>query len=289
MKNKKLVLILGESTGVECLRVILRLKLINVSHVISVNQEYNRILRNICKKNNIYLSYSKSLINKKISFKKQPKTKLILISIFSNLILGNDFLKKFNNRCYNLHPGLLPYYPGKNCVSGSIYNLEKKTGITLHKIIKKVDQGKIVYKKTINVDTKNDSLIILMNKLKKLSSKLIKKFIKDIHKEKKFILRNNNIRKKKAFPKFIPNEGLITSKTSFKDFNKMYRASDSGPFNNSWGKIFFKYKNSNKKISNYNLLDKKLKFQKFNKDITKIGIKLFIIKLRDNIIKVKIF
>ena len=174
MKNKKLVLILGESTGVECLRVILRLKLINVSHVISVNQEYNRILRNICEKNNIYLSYSKSLINKKISFKKHPKTKLILISIFSNLILGNDFLKKFNNRCYNLHPGLLPYYPGKNCVSGSIYNLEKKTGITLHKIIKKVDQGKIVYKKTINVDTKNDSLIILMNKLKKLSSKLIK-------------------------------------------------------------------------------------------------------------------
>ena len=69
----------------------------------------------------------------------------------------------------------------------------------------------------------------------------------------------------------------------------MYRASDSGPFNNSWGKVFFKYKNSNKKISNYNLLDKKLKFQKFNKDITKIGNKLFIIKLRDNIIKVKIF
>lgn len=288
MINKKIILILGESTGLECFKAILNLKLANICQVVSTNQKYDLVLKNICKKNKIFFCNYKNFPNNLFNYN-QKKTKFIIISIFSNLILKPDLLKKFNNRCYNLHPGLLPYYPGQNCVSGVIFNLEKKTGITLHIMDKKVDQGNIIYKKIINIKPKKETLISLMLKLKKISIILIKKFVKDIYYNKKLVSHKNYLSKKKKFPKFIPNKGLVNKNVSFQDFEIIYRASYSGPFKNTWGKVFFKYKNIKNIIEDYELLNKKNKYCSFKSDILKINEKKFILKLKDNIIRVKTF
>ena len=184
MKNKYFVLILGESTGVECLKSLLKLNFINIKYVISANKIYNFILKKICNKNNIIFYDLKNFRKKKIKIQNNKTEEFILLSIFSNLILKKDFLKQFKNRSYNIHPGLLPFYPGKNCVSGAIYNLEKKTGVTLHLMTKKIDQGPIVTKKVININSRKETLLSLMEKLKKIAIILIKNFIFDILKKK---------------------------------------------------------------------------------------------------------
>ena len=147
MKNKKFIFIIGESTGLECFKEILKLKIIDISHVISSNKNYNLIIKKICKINNISFSLLNNYRINKIKYKNNKDVEYILISIFSNLIIDKKILKKFNYKCFNFHPGLLPSYPGKNCVSGVIYNQEKNTAVTLHQMKQKIDEGKIIFKK----------------------------------------------------------------------------------------------------------------------------------------------
>ena len=109
--KKSIAVIIGESTGLLCLKKL----------IIARNNFFSK------KK---FLKEEKKIIkiNKKCNF---------LISIYSSLLLSKNFLKSFNYQCYNFHPGILPFYPGKNCVSGAIYNSEKEIGVTIHKMEKK--------------------------------------------------------------------------------------------------------------------------------------------------------
>lgn len=247
MKNKIFVLIIGESTGLECLKVALKKKYFKISHVISVDKKYNEVILKLCKLNRISFLTSEQFKKKtkKITLKKENKH--YLISIFSNLILKSNFLKKFHGRAYNFHPGLLPFYPGKNCVSGALYNNEKKTGISLHFIKQKVDTGAIIRRKLVRINNQ-DNLMTLMLKLKKNCIIIFKKFLNDLYHEKKFQKIKNNTKLKKKFPKFIPFDGQINENLNFVEFKNLYRASFFGPYKNSWGNLSFKFKNFRKKI-----------------------------------------
>ena len=78
-----------------------------------------------------------------------------------------------------------------------------------------------------------------MLKLKFATIDMVKKFIIHIYKNKTIKMYKNDISKKKNISqKYIPNKGLINKDTSFKDFDKIFRSSYSGPFENSWGKVF---------------------------------------------------
>lgn len=272
MKNKSLIIIVGESTGFQCLRNILESNYFKIAMVVSTDKNYHDAIKNICKINQIRYLNSHQFKKKKITFSNR-KQNLFLISIFSNLILNKSFLKKVGKNCFNLHPGILPYYPGKNCVSGALYNNEKKTGISLHYITEKVDQGPIIKQTKIKISN-NDNLLTIMAKLKKCSIKLIDKFINDLYQNKKIKSSENKIYLKKKYPKTIPNNGLINSNTNFFEFRNLFNASYFGPFNNSWGKLNFFYKNKKKTIMDVikikkitkNILNTKTFLKKISKD-----------------------
>ncbi len=289
MKNKKFIFIIGESTGLECFKEILKLKIIDISHVISSNKNYNLIIRKICKINDISFSSSNNHRINEIKYKNNKDIEYILISIFSNLIIDKKILKKFNYKCFNFHPGLLPLYPGKNCVSGAIYNQEKSTAVTLHKMKQKIDEGKIIFKKKISINVKKETLISLMLKLKFATIDMVKKFIIHIYKNKTIKMYKNDISKKKYFPKYIPNKGLINKDTSFKDFDKIFRSSYSGPFENSWGKVFFIYNKQKKIIFEYNIINKRKIYFPSNSKIIKMKKNNFILAIKNKILAVKTF
>ena len=286
MKNKKFIFIIGESTGLECFKEILKLKIIDISHVISSNKNYNLIIKKICKINNISFSLLNNYRINKIKYKNNKDVEYILISIFSNLIIDKKILKKFNYKCFNFHPGLLPSYPGKNCVSGVISNQEKNTAVTLHQMI---DEGKIIFKKKISINVKKETLISLMLKLKFVTIDMVKKFIIHIYKNKTIKMYKNDTSKKKYFPKYIPNKGLINKDTSFKDFDKIFRSSYSGPFENSWGKIFFMFNKRKKIIFEYGIINKKKFYFYCNSKVTKMKKNYFILPIKNKILTVKTF
>lgn len=280
MKDKSLILVLGESTGLECLKEIIKKKKFHISLIVCIDKNYYFPVKKICKKNKISFldraNFMKSF--KKIQF--MVNKKYILISIFSNMIIDDFFLRKFKGAAFNLHPGILPYYPGKNCVSGAIYNNEKFAGVTLHKMTKKIDGGSILKIKTAPIYRK-DNLLTVMSKLKILGIKLINEFTSELLENKKIKLIQNKIYLKKKYPKKIPNDGLINPNIKYIDFKNLVRSSYFGPFKNTWGKLNFIHKNKKKfilrteELSNGYLKNEKnyffLKHIKNNEFILKIG------------------
>ena len=66
----------------------------------------------------------------------------IFISVMYDTLLEESFIKE--RKCYNFHPGVLPFYRGSGAFTWAIINNESTTGITLHEIDKNIDTGPII-------------------------------------------------------------------------------------------------------------------------------------------------
>ena len=72
-------------------------------------------------------------------------------------VLGPAFVTRFPNRILNIHPSLLPAFPGAHAVEEALSHAVKVTGVTVHLVDEKVDNGPIVAQVPVDVlpdDTK---------------------------------------------------------------------------------------------------------------------------------------
>ncbi len=67
-------------------------------------------------------------------------------------IVRSPLLSKFENRILNLHPSLLPRYPGLNTVKRAIEAGDKEAGCTIHLVDTGVDTGKILHQSRVPID-----------------------------------------------------------------------------------------------------------------------------------------
>ncbi len=74
--------------------------------------------------------------------------------------------------CLNLHGSLLPKYRGRCPVNWVLVNGEKETGVTLHYMTPKPDDGDIVAQKKVPVDD-NDTALTLYSKIVEASSQML--------------------------------------------------------------------------------------------------------------------
>jgi methionyl-tRNA formyltransferase len=66
-----------------------------------------------------------------------------IIHLKSYHILPEVLIKRAHLGAINFHPSP-PWYPGSGGINKGLYNLDKKSGITLHYMDEKVDNGKII-------------------------------------------------------------------------------------------------------------------------------------------------
>ena len=99
------------------------------------------------------------------------KPALIILAGFL-LKIPENFIKNFNNRIINIHPSLLPKYGGKGMYGKFVHrkvieNKEIKSGITIHFVNEKYDEGKIIFQKDIEIEEPktSDSLANQIHKL----------------------------------------------------------------------------------------------------------------------------
>jgi len=72
-----------------------------------------------------------------------PPTRLLVLAGFMR-ILSESFLLNFQGNIINIHPTLLPKYPGNNGLVRSIESGDDTLGITIHFVDKGVDTGPII-------------------------------------------------------------------------------------------------------------------------------------------------
>ena len=82
-----------------------------------------------------------------------PKNSLICLAGFMR-ILSPEFIKKFKNRILNVHPSILPAFPGLDAQRQAIESGVSHSGCTVHFVDEGVDTGPIIVQETVKI--KND-------------------------------------------------------------------------------------------------------------------------------------
>lgn len=150
-------------------------------------------------KNNWQSSFKKFSKSKKIKIVKLSDLckikKLFLFSFeYEKIININNFVSK---NLYNFHFSLLPKYRGCHTNFLQIFNGEKYSGVTMHKIDNGIDTGEIIYQSKFKINI-NDTGYKNYLRLMSTSVKLFKKNFNNIIR-KKYINKKQNLKKGSYF------------------------------------------------------------------------------------------
>ena len=93
--------------------------------------------------------------------------------------LGEKMLEAPSLGAFNIHPSLLPSYRGAAPIQHAIWNGETKTGVSIQKMVKKMDAGDVVYTHEFPIspfDTSGD----LSKKMQEECAMSVKRFIPEL-------------------------------------------------------------------------------------------------------------
>jgi phosphoribosylglycinamide formyltransferase-1 len=72
-------------------------------------------------------------------------------------ILSADFISKYFGKILNIHPSLLPKFPGLNTHQRAIEASEKIHGVSVHFVTKELDGGPVIAQEFVNIDSTDNS------------------------------------------------------------------------------------------------------------------------------------
>jgi phosphoribosylglycinamide formyltransferase-1 len=71
-------------------------------------------------------------------------------------LLSTEFVERFRNRIINVHPALLPSFPGLDAIGQALRHGVRVTGVTVHFVDEGVDSGPIILQRPIEVPYTRD-------------------------------------------------------------------------------------------------------------------------------------
>lgn len=97
-------------------------------------------------------------------------------------ILTPQFVKAYPQKIINIHPALLPSFPGRHGIDDAYNYGVKVTGVTIHFVNDGVDSGKIIAQEPVRIED-DDSLDSLEVKIHTVEHKLYPKTLQKLIKE----------------------------------------------------------------------------------------------------------
>jgi len=96
------------------------------------------------------LEYDKKIITVLQKYKVTPQNGLICLAGFMRII-SPQFIRKYKNRILNMHPALLPAFPGLDAQKHAIEFGAKFSGCTVHFVDEGVDTGPVIIQAIVKV------------------------------------------------------------------------------------------------------------------------------------------
>jgi len=172
-------------------------------------------------------------------FIKKSNAKFVIVVAYGQLI-PEKFLNIKDIVFLNIHASLLPRWRGAAPIQRSIIEMDKETGVSIMKIIPKLDAGPFMLQKSIRINEK-ENFISLSKKLSELGSNLILEALS--------ILEKNQAHFKDQQDKFVTYAKKIDKKDSEINWNETAKkliAKINGL--NPYPGVWFKHKGTRIKI-----------------------------------------
>ena len=141
------------------------------------------------KKHNIpyYLIESKNKKRNKfdleiLSTLKENRIDIVVLAGFMR-ILSPHFVKEYRNKIINIHPSLLPRFPGAHAHRDAIQAGATESGCTVHFVDEGIDTGPIILQESVNID-KEDTEETLAMKVLPLEHRIFPKAIELLSSQK---------------------------------------------------------------------------------------------------------
>jgi phosphoribosylglycinamide formyltransferase-1 len=94
------------------------------------------------------------------------QAKVIILAGYMR-ILSADFISKYSGKILNIHPSLLPKFPGLNTHQRAIDASETKHGASVHFVTEEVDGGPVIAQQSVNIDSTDNPQTLAKKVLEK--------------------------------------------------------------------------------------------------------------------------
>jgi phosphoribosylglycinamide formyltransferase 1 len=101
---------------------------------------------------------------------KMSGVEFIVLAGYMRLI-GPTLLREYHGRIVNIHPSLLPKFPGKDAIGQAIEANAKWSGVTVHYVDEGMDTGPIIAQERVRLDEK-ETRETLQQKIQAIEHKL---------------------------------------------------------------------------------------------------------------------
>ncbi|MFL2944740.1 MAG: phosphoribosylglycinamide formyltransferase [Candidatus Poseidoniales archaeon] len=129
---------------------------VEISHLI-VNKKEAQVIK-IAKEQNIEYNIIESKNKTRSEFEKEvidifreKNIEIIALAGFMR-ILSSNFINKYKYKIINIHPSLLPAFPGAHAHRDVIKSGVKKSGCTVHFVDEGIDSGPIIMQASVNLE-----------------------------------------------------------------------------------------------------------------------------------------
>ena len=137
------------------------------------------------------LEYDKKVISILKKYKVTPTNGLVCLAGFMRII-SPYFIKEYKNKILNIHPAILPAFPGLDAQKQAIEFGAKFSGCTVHFVDEGVDTGPIIIQEIVKISDK-DTEKTLSKKILKKEHEIYPKAVA-LFAKKKILIRGKKVR-----------------------------------------------------------------------------------------------
>jgi len=103
----------------------------------------------------------------------------LIISAGFMKIFGKEVLASYMGRIINIHPALLPLFPGAHAVRDALQAGVSETGATVHFVDAGIDTGQIIMQQQVMVEP-DDTEALLHERIKVVEREILMRVVRDI-------------------------------------------------------------------------------------------------------------
>ncbi len=151
---------------------------------------------------------------------------IFVLSAYGHILSG-ELLRVPKKGGINIHPSLLPQYRGAAPIQRAIMSGEKKTGVTIFFMDEKIDHGKIIIQRAVNIED-NETFGSLSKRLSLLGAEMVLEALRMIEENNYQLIEQNEAEMSYA-PKIKREETIINWTNRSTDIYNLVRALNPTP------------------------------------------------------------